>query len=47
MIQPLTNTNSVTEPEKLREVRYEYSNNLAAILDRLQISLFFFDLSSW
>jgi uncharacterized protein (TIGR03032 family) len=41
MTQSLTNTNTVTEPEKLREVRYEYSNNLASILDRLNISLFF------
>ncbi|MEL6438435.1 MAG: TIGR03032 family protein [Cyanobacteria bacterium J06621_8] len=28
-------------PEKLREVRYEYSNNLADILQQLQVSLFF------
>ena len=27
--------------EDLREVRYEYSNNLASILDRLKVSLFF------
>ena len=27
--------------DSLREVRYEYSNNLAELLDRLQISLFF------
>jgi uncharacterized protein (TIGR03032 family) len=41
MIQSLTKTNPTTEPENLREVRYEHSNNFAAILNHLNISLFF------
>jgi uncharacterized protein (TIGR03032 family) len=41
MIQPSSNNNAPTDDDKLREVRYEYSNNLAGILDRLKISLFF------
>ena len=32
---------SNSDAESLREVRYEYSNNLASIIDRLGISLFF------
>lgn len=42
MVQPLNKADSnVQAEESLREVRYEYSNNLASILDRLNISLFF------
>jgi uncharacterized protein (TIGR03032 family) len=41
MVESLANNNSAAEAEKMREVKYEYSNNLAAILDRLNISLFF------
>ena len=41
MIQPLNQDNLSAESEKMREVRYEYSNNLAGILKGLNISLFF------
>ena len=41
MIQPLTEADTNAKQEGLREVRYEYSNNLASILNRLNISLFF------
>ena len=41
MIQPLSQDNLNPEQEKVREVRYEYSNNLAGILKGLNISLFF------
>ena len=41
MVQTLTQTEINNEEKALREVRYEYSNNLASILDRLHISLFF------
>lgn len=41
MIQPLTEADTNPQQEGLREVRYEYSNNLASILNRLNVSLFF------
>lgn len=41
MIQPVNQGDLTTEQEKAREVRYEYSNNLAGILKGLNISLFF------
>lgn len=41
MVQPLNNDDLHGEQEKVREVRYEYSNNLATILNQLNISLFF------
>ncbi len=41
MIQPLNQDDLSAESEKMREVRYEYSNNLAHILKGLNISLFF------
>ena len=41
MVQPLNNDDFPGEQEKVREVRYEYSNNLATILNQLNISLFF------
>ena len=41
MIQPLNQDDLSAEQEKVREVRYEYSNNLAGILKGLNISLFF------
>lgn len=40
MVQSTNEANNDT-PAKLREVSYEYSNNLGAILQHLQISLFF------
>ena len=40
MVQP-PNEASTDTKSKLREVSYEYSNNLAKILQRLEISLFF------
>ncbi|MEO0834425.1 MAG: TIGR03032 family protein [Cyanobacteria bacterium J06642_3] len=40
MIQP-ANKNINGEPEHTREVRYEYSKNLASVLNQLNISLFF------
>ncbi len=41
MIQPSTEADPNAKQEGLREVRYEYSNNLASILSHLNISLFF------
>ena len=41
MIQPLTEADTNAKQEGVREVRYEYSNNLASILNHLNISLFF------
>ncbi len=41
MVQPLNKDDFHGEQEKVREVRYEYSNNLASILKGLNISLFF------
>ena len=41
MIQPVNQSDLSPESEKMREVHYEYSNNLAGILKGLNISLFF------
>ena len=41
MVQIGNEANSDAQKEKLREVRYEYSNNLASILNHLGITLFF------
>lgn len=41
MVQHLNKNTLEKEQEYTREVRYEYSNNLASILSRLNISLFF------
>ena len=41
MIQSVNQGDLRAESEKMREVRYEYSNNLAGILKGLNISLFF------
>ena len=41
MHQSSAKDNSSIERENLREVRYQYSNNLASIINRLNISLFF------
>ena len=41
MIQPLTEAKTSSKQKNLREVRYEYSNNLADVLKHLKISLFF------
>ena len=41
MIQPVNQGDLSAESERMREVRYEYSNNLAGILKGLNISLFF------
>jgi uncharacterized protein (TIGR03032 family) len=41
MIQSLTEVDPNAKQEGLREVRYEYSNNLASILNHLNVSLFF------
>ena len=38
---PLTKADINAKQESLRQVRDEYSNNLASILSRLDISLFF------
>lgn len=38
---PSTKADTNAKQESLRKVRYEYSNNLASILSRLNISLFF------
>ncbi len=41
MTQPMNEPSLYDKKEKMREVRYEYSNNLASILNHLGISLFF------
>ena len=41
MVQTPAQTEANNQEKALREVRYEYSNNLAGILARLNISLFF------
>ena len=41
MIQPVNQGDLSAESEKVREVRYEYSNNLVHILKGLNVSLFF------
>lgn len=41
MVQTSTKTETNNQEKALREVRYEYSNNLASILSHLDISLFF------
>ncbi|MGB5636503.1 MAG: TIGR03032 family protein [Waterburya sp.] len=41
MIHPLGASDSAPKTESLREIRYEYSNNLASILNHLNVSLFF------